>query len=218
MAIALYAILTKPSYHEALKQISQGLPNTLLISFAALIPAVVAGSLIGVASLSRYTILRNAGYFYLATVGGVPTIVMIAFVAFVAIPTLAGWAGAEDQMTTTLARGIIALIVAYSAIFADVFRLGPADARTSGAGGTSSGSGSRTLTAAAIAFAALLKDSSLVSVLAVREAFQWSRLFAGKTFQFNEAYLVVIFLYLALTIPIRLLQEQFEQRWMIRSA
>lgn len=217
MAIFLYVILTRPSYRDALMFISHGLPNTLLITFASFVPAVVIGLLIGLACLGRYSLLRNLAYFYLATVGGVPTIVMIFFVAFVLVPIIAGWIGVDSHMITTLARGIVALILAYGAIYGDVFRLGLADARGAGTSGPSSRSGSRTLTAAAITFVALLKDSSLLSVLAVREMFQWSRLFAGSTFQFREAYLVVIFLYLFLTIPIRLLQERFEQRWLIRS-
>ena len=217
MAIFLYVILAKPSYHDALKQISQGLPYTLIITFVSFIPAVAIGLLIGFACLSKYSLLRNLAYFYLATVGGVPTIAMIFLVAFVLVPTAADWMGVDYKTIGALTRGILAFIPVYGAIYGDVFRLGLANARGGGKGGPSSRSGSRTLTAVAITFAALLKDSSLLSVLAAREMLQWSRLFAGSTFQFREAYLVVIFLYLLLTIPIRLLQEQFEQRWMIRS-
>lgn len=61
-------------------------------------------------------------------------------------------------------------------------------------------------------FIAMLKDSSLVSVLAVREVTQRGRLYAGSTFRFRESYLVVTFLYLSMTIALSLLLRWYERR------
>ena len=61
-------------------------------------------------------------------------------------------------------------------------------------------------------FIATLKDSSLLSVLAVREITQMSRLYAGSSFRFREAYLVLTFLYLTMTLALSLLLRWYERR------
>jgi polar amino acid transport system permease protein len=61
-------------------------------------------------------------------------------------------------------------------------------------------------------FIAMLKDSSLVSVLAVRDLTQRARLYAGSTFRFRESYLVLTFMYLAMTIALSLLLRWYEKR------
>jgi polar amino acid transport system permease protein len=61
-------------------------------------------------------------------------------------------------------------------------------------------------------FIAMLKDSSLVSVLAVRDLTQTARLYAGSTFRFRESYLVLAFLYLSMTIVLSLFLRWYENR------
>ncbi|MBC8012370.1 MAG: ABC transporter permease subunit, partial [Burkholderiales bacterium] len=59
----------------------------------------------------------------------------------------------------------------------------------------------------------LLKDSSLVSVLGVRDITQEARLFASATFRYNETLTLVAFLYLALALLIALLVRTLEHRY-----
>jgi polar amino acid transport system permease protein len=66
-------------------------------------------------------------------------------------------------------------------------------------------------------FIAMLKDSSLASVLAIRELTQRSRLHAGSTFRFPEAYLVLTFFYLAMTLTLSLLLRWYEG-WLRKDA
>ncbi len=61
-------------------------------------------------------------------------------------------------------------------------------------------------------FIAMLKDSSLVSVLAVRDITQQGRLYAGSSFRFRESYLVLTFLYLTMTLTLSLLLRYIEKR------
>ncbi len=61
-------------------------------------------------------------------------------------------------------------------------------------------------------FIAMLKDSSLVSLLAVRDITQRARLHAGGSFRFRESYLVLTFLYLTMTIALSLLLRWYERR------
>ena len=59
----------------------------------------------------------------------------------------------------------------------------------------------------------LLKDSSLVSVLGVRDITQEARLFQSATFRYVESLTLVAFLYLALTLLVALLVRFLERRY-----
>ncbi|MEA4812763.1 MAG: amino acid ABC transporter permease [Anaerolineaceae bacterium] len=61
-------------------------------------------------------------------------------------------------------------------------------------------------------FISLLKDSSLVSVLAVRDVTQLARLYSGRTFQFRESYLTLSVLYLSMTLVLSMLVKFIEKR------
>jgi len=62
-------------------------------------------------------------------------------------------------------------------------------------------------------FIAMVKDSSLVSVLAVRDITQVARLYAGRTFRFPEAFTVLAVLYLTMTILLSLFVKLLEKRF-----
>ncbi len=61
-------------------------------------------------------------------------------------------------------------------------------------------------------FIAMLKDSSLISVLAVRELTQLGKLNRARTFQTFETWNTVAFLYLILTVSLSLLVKFLERR------
>ena len=60
-------------------------------------------------------------------------------------------------------------------------------------------------------FIAILKDTSLLSVLGVLELTQLTKQFANSSFKFREGYLVLTFIYLSLTIVLSLLLQQLEK-------
>ena len=62
-------------------------------------------------------------------------------------------------------------------------------------------------------FICLLKDSSLVSVLGVRDITQEARLFTSATFRYTETYTLLAFFYLALALLIALLVRGLERRF-----
>ena len=61
-------------------------------------------------------------------------------------------------------------------------------------------------------FVAMVKNSSLVSVLAVRDITQVSKLYAGSTFRFREAYMTLSVMYLTMTVALSLVLQAFERR------
>ncbi len=61
-------------------------------------------------------------------------------------------------------------------------------------------------------FISMLKDSSLVSILAVRDITQIARLYAGRTFQFRESYFTLSIMYLVMTLLLSFLVKYIEKR------
>ena len=61
-------------------------------------------------------------------------------------------------------------------------------------------------------FVAMVKDSSLVSVLGVADITQMGKVYASGSFRFFETYSIVAYIYLILTIGLSLLLRWLEKR------
>lgn len=145
-----------------------------------------------------------------------------------------GWGGLGSQLAgfntrsvSMSARAVIALSITYGAYSAEIFRagiqsvhIGQMEAARSQ--GMSYGQAMRhvvlpqairnVLPAIGNDFIAMLKDSSLVSVLAVRDVTQIARLYAGHSFRYPEAYTTLSVMYLTMTICLSLLVKLIERR------
>jgi polar amino acid transport system permease protein len=182
-------------------ELIRGVPMMVLIFFIALVgvPAVVDG-------------LNNLGYWFEQQ--GLTLIAM----------ALTSFSNKSFPMTV---RAIIALSVTYGAFIAEIFRagiqsIGRGQMEAARSLGMSSGQAMyhiilpqairNVLPALGNDFVAMVKDSSLVSVLAVRDITQISRLYAGSTFRFREAYMTLSVMYLTLTVALSLLLQAFERR------
>lgn len=75
----------------------------------------------------------------------------------------------------------------------------------------------RTLPALTGQFASIIKDSSLLSIIAVIELTQTMREISAVNFRLFECYLFLGVLYLCLTLPISLISEQLERRFQYES-
>jgi polar amino acid transport system permease protein len=124
-------------------------------------------------------------------------------------------------------RAIIALAITYGAYLAEIFRagiqsIGTGQMEAARSLGMSYWQAMRyiilpqairnVLPALGNDFVAMIKDSSLVSVLAVRDITQTARLYAGRTFRFPEAYTTLAVLYLTMTVILSLLIRVVERR------
>lgn len=207
--------------------IGTGITITIYSTLVAFAIALVIGLLAGLGRVSQNVIIRNLAITYIEFVRGVPTLVLIFTVALVIVPPVAETLRLPNQAISSNTRGIVALAIIYGAFLAEVFRAGIESvprgqmeaARSLGLSGRQAmrhvilpQAIRNVLPALGNDFIAMLKDSSLLSVLAVRELTQMARLYSGSTFRFRESYLVLTFLYLTMTIALSLLLRWYERR------
>lgn len=207
--------------------IGTGISITIYTTLVAFAIALVIGLLAGLGRVSANTLIRNIAITYIEFIRGVPTLVLIFTVALVIVPTVAGWLNIPGKFISDNTRGIIALAIIYGAFLAEVFRAGiesipPGQMEAARSLGLSGAQAMRhvilpqairnVLPALGNDFIAMLKDSSLMMVLAVREITQMAKLHSGSTFRYRETYLVLTFLYLSMTISLSLLLRWYEKR------
>ncbi len=133
----------------------------------------------------------------------------------------------DNQGIPMNVRAIVALSVTYGAFLAEIFRagiqsIGRGQMEAARSVGMSYPQAMRyiilpqavrnVLPALGNDFVAMVKDSSLVSVLAVRDITQVARLYAGSTFRFREAYVTLSTMYLTMTVVLSLLVQTLERR------
>ena len=206
--------------------IGKGISVTVYTTLMGFIVAMILGLLAGLGRISKNTAVRNIAITYVEFIRGVPTLVLIFTVAFVLIPEGAELLGVDNNVPQNT-RAIIALAVIYGAFLAEIFRAGiesipRGQMEAARSLGMTYGQAMRyiilpqairnILPALGNDFIAMLKDSSLVSVLAVRDLTQQARLYAGSSFRFRETYLVLTFLYLTMTLTLSLLLRWYERR------
>lgn len=219
-------IATTPVYRDAFRFVVPGLQLTATVTVLGYAAALVLGLLAGLGRITQNVVIRTIATTYVEFIRGVPTLVLIFTVAFVIVPPAAEALGLESAPSMT-ARGVAALAIIYGAFLAEIFRAGiesisRGQMEAARSLGMTYGQSMRYIIlpqavrniAPALGndFIAMLKDSSLLSVLAIRELTQRGRLHAGSTFRFRESYLVVTFLYLSLTIALSLLLRWYEGR------
>jgi His/Glu/Gln/Arg/opine family amino acid ABC transporter permease subunit len=217
--------------------LSQGIGITIFVTLVAFAMASGLGLLLAVGSLSRSLVLRQMARFYIEIVRGVPILVLLLYVAFVIAPGMVvawnwatAWLGVEPIRTRDfplLWRAILALAIGYSAFIAEVFRAGlqsvdRGQIEAANALGLSPWLRFRLvvfpqafrtiLPPLGNDFVAMVKDSSLVSVLGVMDVTQLGKVTAAGNFRYFETYNVVALIYLLMTITLSLLLRRLEAR------
>lgn len=222
-----FFISTNESYRAAFEFIIRGISITVQTTLYAYAIAIIIGLIMGLGRVSRNTMFRNIARFYVEVVRGIPMLVLIFYIAFVAVVDFAELIGVQGRDVPMTSRAVIALAITYGAFSAEIFRagiqsIGIGQMEAARSLGMSYGQAMRyiilpqairnVLPALGNDFIAMLKDSSLVSVLAVRDITQVARLHAGSTFRFREAYTVLAVLYLSMTLVLSALVQWLERR------
>jgi polar amino acid transport system permease protein len=220
-------IVTDPKYNDAWHAIIPGLTTTISATLYGFGFALVLGLLAGLGRISRNVVARNVAITYIEFIRGVPILVLLFTTAYVVVPQLSSAFGFENSSISFFPRAVFALALIYGAYLAEVFRAGiesvPKGQMEAGRSlGMSHGQTMRKIIlpqavrnmtpALGNDLIAMLKDSSLLSVLAIREISQEGRLYASSTFQFRPTYLVLTFLYLSMTLVLSLLLRWYRSR------
>lgn len=224
-------------YSEVFATISRGILTTIGVTLVAFFAAAVIGLILAMAVLSRFLILRQLARFYIEIIRGVPILVLLFYIAFVGAPALViainavieplGFEAMRTRDLSLLWRAILALMIGYSAFLAEVFRAGiqsvdRGQIEAAEALGLSPWLRFRLIVfPQAIRtilpplgndFVAMIKDSSLVSVLGVADITQLGKVYAAGSFRFFETYNIVAYIYLLMTITLSLALRRLEQR------
>jgi polar amino acid transport system permease protein len=222
-----YLVLFNPRYEQAWDRIIPGIWLTLQITFAAFAIAMAIGVILGLGRMSRSIILRNASRTYVELVRGIPMLVLIFTIALVLVPEFAGLLGVDNADVPQFWRGTVALAIVYAAYIAEIVRggiqsIGVGQMEAGRSLGMSRGQTMRSIILPQAGRAMLpplgndlismLKDSSLLSVIGILEVTQLGRQYASGSFKFRESYLVLAFIYLALTVGLSLLLHALEAR------
>jgi polar amino acid transport system permease protein len=220
-AIALLIILPlvrpKP-YWEILKFVPDGVARTFEVTVLSIIIALFIGLLTGLGRISRITIINRIATVYVEVIRGIPLLVQLFYIYFAL--------GALVQLPR-LAAAVIAMSICYGAYMGEIFRAGiqsisRGQMEAALALGLSRGQALRRiilpqafrviLPPVGNEFIALLKDSSLVSILAVSDLLRRGREYASTTFRYFESYTVVALVYLVMTLFFSKLVGTMEDR------
>lgn len=230
----IVAVIFNDEYQEAFYNIfpiplrlAQGILMTFYLTFGSFIVAMVLGLIIGLARVSKNPVLHNIAATYIEFVRGIPMIVFIFLVALVLVPDFADLVNMDSRSISQAIRAAAALSLFYAAFIAEVFRAGIQSVpKEQAEAGRSLGLRGRQimrkivlpqavrnmLPALGNDLISLMKDTSLASVLAVREITQMARIYSGSTFRFRESFFILVIIYVVLTLVLSLVLRWYERR------
>jgi len=198
----------------------QGFILTLQISGVSMLVSLLIGTLVATARQSQNTYLRYLAKAYLELIRGTPLLVQIIFFYYVI-----GTAWSLDQR---FVAGVLILSIFEGAYISEIIRGGYISIESKqteiakAIGLTKPQTfryvilpqlSVRVLPALAGQFASVIKDSSLLSTIAVIELMQVTKEITATNFGiYFESYLVLAGMYLLLTFPVSLFSKYLERR------
>ncbi len=242
IALALAGVIVANDlYRQVFGVVLKGLWVTIFVTLVAFLLATLLGLGVALMALSESKVLRQVARFYTEVIRGVPILVLLFYIAFVGAPALVAIINfivgplvsasfmepVQVRDHSLMWRAIIALMIGYSAFIAEVFRAGiqsvdKGQVEAAKALGLSRFQRFRLvvfpqairviLPPLGNDFVAMVKDSSLVSVLGVADITQMGKVYASGSFRFFETYSIVAYVYLFLTIGLSLALRALEKR------
>lgn len=210
------------NFIEFMPILLKGTIYTVEITLASIVLSTVLGFIWALVLLSRYGLLKKTMRVIINVVRGTPLLVQMFYVYFV-LPDI-------GIRLTALQAGIIGLSICYSAYHAEIFRAGIISI-SSGQWEAARAIGFKNyqimarivlpqaarviLPPLGTSFIILLKDSSLASVITVRELTRSGQLLASTTFENMQVFTLVALIYISLTQVLAYLIQHLEKRYKI---
>jgi polar amino acid transport system permease protein len=220
--VAVILILARPDpYGRIFRYVSDGIGVTVLVTGLSFVLVVVAGLLGGLGRLSKNPIIYGISTLYVEIIRGIPILVQLIF-WYYAFPALVQGIGDANHIVflskfraPALPMAIFGLTICYGAYMSEIYRAGIQSipkgqveaARSLGM------SYSQTMRYVILPqavrvilppmgneFVSLLKDSSLVSVVAVSDMTRRGQEFMSINFISLETWAMIALLYLMMTL------------------
>jgi polar amino acid transport system permease protein len=220
-AIALLVLLpfiSPDPYRRIITFLPDGILQTFKVTVLSIVFALIVGLFTGLGRISRIKIINRIATVYVEVIRGIPLLVQLFYIYY---------AMGKLVQVPRLVAAVTAMTVCYGAYLGEIFRAGiqaipKGQMEAALALGMSRAQAMRriilpqtirvVLPPVGNEFIALLKDSSLVSILAVSDLLRRGREFASKTFYYFETYTVVALVYLVLTLFFSKLVSLMEDR------
>ncbi len=220
-AIIILVVLlvgTDKPYRQIFIVASKGIPITFEVTVFAIIGSVIIGLFCGLGQISEKRSIRLISGVYVELIRGIPLLVQLIFIYYAL--------GRFFRIEGVVAA-IIALSICYGAYMGEIFRAGiqaipKGQMEAAYALGMSRSQAMRKvilpqtvkiiLPAIGNEFIAMLKDSSLVSVIALRDILRRGREYISRTFLSLETMLMVALIYLVITLLLSRLVGMMEER------
>jgi polar amino acid transport system permease protein len=220
--LILFLVIDQPDpFRRILFFVSDGIGVTILTTLVSFILVLVFGLLTGLGRLSKITVIRGIATIYVEIIRGIPLLVQLMFWYF-AFPSVIQSIGASlsiDSManyrSNPIFMAILGLTFCYSAYMSEVYRAG-IQSISKGQMEAARSLGMNYFQAMRFVilpqalriilppvgneFITLLKDSSLVSVVAVADITRRGREFMAANFIPVQTWVMVALLYLVLTL------------------
>jgi len=219
LIILLGLVVFEPDpYLKILKFLPDGILITFEVTIFAIIFAVLLGLLTGLGRISKNPFINAVASTYVEVVRGIPLLVQLFYIYY----ALGRFVRLPDMVAA-----IIAMSLCYGAYMGEVFRAGIESIDKGQMEAARSLGFNRTQTMFYVIlpqawrtilppvgneFIALLKDTSLVSILAVADMLRRGREFASETFTYFETYTVIALVYLLITLLLSKMVSILEEK------
>lgn len=194
---------------------------TIIVSLLGIFIGVILGLFIGLGKMSEKRFIRLPFVWYIQLFRGTPFLVQILLIHFGVMPLIM-----EQQ--NPIVSGVVALSLNSAAYIAEIFRAGIQSldkgqmeaARSLGMTRAQAmrhviipQASKRMIPPLGNEFIALLKESSLLAIIAAPELMYWGKAAVGQYYRVWEPYLTVALIYLVLVLSLSYIVDKLEKRY-----
>jgi polar amino acid transport system permease protein len=221
-----WSILTSEAYMRAFAFIVDGVRLTLQVTIISYLIGLVLGLIFGLMRVSDNPIFYAASTLYVEVMRGIPLLVIILYVGFVITPRLRDATDGNINLQGVPAA-ILGISICYGAYMAEVYR-GGIESIERGQMEAARSLGMNYMQAMRYVILpqairrilpplgndliSMLKDSSLISVIALNDLLQTGRLYVSRTYRAFEGFNTVALLYLVMTLSLSLIVRIVERK------
>lgn len=205
----------------------KGAPVTLSVSFVAVIAGLVLGLVVAICKRSKFKVLRGIATVYVDVLRGTPLLVQVLILAYGVPQIISAIFGVQFNWGNFIWVGFIACGINSSAYMAEIIRSGlqaidKGQTEAARSLGLSSFQTMRYIIipqafkiivpAMGNEFITLIKETSILSVVGIRDITRMGTLWASQSFLSFQAYIGVAIVYLFMTMTLSRVVAYIERR------